>query len=126
MSVSYTFEERVLVVRAEGRYPAGALAAAVRAALNDPHRPAAAGLFAGLLLDLRDSLSLRERSTDEIRDTARALVALVQLFGSRLALVASADVDYGLLGVAAVAFEGAGVTPAVFRDVAAARAWLLD
>ena len=126
MPVSYTFEDRIVVLRAEGRYPAAELRTAARAAFSDPEGPAAVGLFDGLLIDARGSLSLRERSWAELRHTAHMLAPLVNHFGSRIAMVATSDLDYGLLRVAAVTLEGDGADAAVFRDVDAAREWLLE
>jgi hypothetical protein len=120
MPVAYEFDGDVILLRMSGIYTPGDMQAAVLEALDDEHLPP----HAVMLLDLRESSSLQGRTADDVRDMARFLAAHAKRFGNRFAAVAESDLGFGLMRVAAVTAETAGMVAEVFRDIAAAREWL--
>jgi hypothetical protein len=121
MPVSYSFDDRIAVMRMEGNYSVAELEDAVLAGLADPARPN--GVV--LMFDLRESRALRDRPTEDVRAMARFLSRNREKYNSRLAMVAPTDLAYGLMRLGAVTAEAGGVAAEVFRDFASARAWLL-
>jgi hypothetical protein len=120
MPVAYEFDGNVIVLRAADTYATSDLKVAVLEALDDERLPRQAVM----LLDLRESRSLQQRTADDVRDMARFLVAHGKRFGNRLAVVAPGDLGFGLMRLGAVTAETGGVSTEVFRDIAAAREWL--
>ena len=120
MPVSYAFDERIVVVRAEGDYSEVDLEDTILAALTDPRRPH----DVALLMDVSGSSTFRDRPTDDFRGTARFLARHRLRYGSRVAIVAPSDLAFGLMRMAAVTAEAGGVMTEVFREWAPARAWL--
>jgi hypothetical protein len=120
MPVRAEFIQDVLALRMVGRYEPVDIRAAFRMALQQH----ASATVRGLLFDVRDSDVLHARPADEIRTMAQFLSAHAQQFGRRLALVASTDVDYGLMRMGSVYVAEEGVMTAVFRDERDAQDWL--
>ena len=120
MPVTHRRAGDIAVVEAFGRYEVADLRTAIEAAIA-PFGPAGA---AGLLFDLTRSDALRPRSADEVRAMALFIASRASGFAARLAMVTASDVAYGLMRMGAVAAESQGVTARVFRDPAAALAWL--
>jgi hypothetical protein len=121
MPVAYSYDTRIVVMRGEGIYSPADLKAKILEALDDPACPREAVL----LFDLRESVSLGQRTAEEVRDMARFLTQHSSRFGKRLGVVTSSDVGYGLMRLGSAHVEFGGVTPAVFREFSEARAWLL-
>ena len=121
MPVTYAFDDSIVVIRMEGQYTVPDLEQAILAGLGDSHLPT----DAVLMCDLSESRALRDRPTEDVRGMARFLVRHRARYGSRLAMVAPNDLAFGLMRLGAVTAEAGGVAAEVFRDYAAARAWLL-
>ncbi|MDB4898208.1 MAG: hypothetical protein JWN53_16 [Gemmatimonadetes bacterium] len=78
----------------------------------------------GFLIDVSESAAIRRRSAAEVCDTFRFIGSNRQLFGGRLALVATSDLGFGLMRMGlARAFEY-GLDGQAFRDYDKAMAWL--
>jgi hypothetical protein len=120
MPVGYDFDGEVIVVRPAGKYTTHELKAAILDALDDERLPPRAVL----LLDLRESRSLQDRTADEVREMAHFLATHGGRFGQRLAMVTTGDLAFGLMRLGAAAAESRGLAAEVFRDVEAARVWL--
>ncbi len=121
MPADYHFDDRIIVVRGHAKYTTEELRTAVLGALADPERP----VNAVLMLDLRTSNAVRTRTSAQVRDMADFLSREAAGFGSRLGMVTSTDVQFGLMRLGAAYAENEGVDAAVFRDYDEARAWLL-
>jgi hypothetical protein len=120
MPVSYTFDDRIIVVHLVGHYSSGEMLETVVASLNDPELPR----NPMLMLDLRASQSMPERSAEEVRSRARDLAVHGAGFGHRIAMIAPTDLAYGMMRIASAAAAAGGLFTKVFRDFEAARAWL--
>lgn len=120
MTVAHGRAGSVAVVEASGQYTVAELRGAIDAAL------AAFGAdgASGLLFDLTRSAALVDRATDDVRAMAYFLASRADRFASRLAMATASDLAYGLMRVGAVVVESQGVTARVFRDRAAAMAWV--
>jgi hypothetical protein len=114
----YWREQGCTVVVFEGTYSSEAALASIDAALRDGE-PAV-----GLLLDLTDSLSFRERSADGLRRVVQFLAARRDRFSSRLATVGSTDLAFGLLRMGMVFAADQGLENEAFRSRDEALAWL--
>jgi hypothetical protein len=120
MTVQHRRAGDIAVVEASGRYDVAELRTAIEAALA----PFGAAGAAGLLFDLTQSDALGDRPTDEVRAMAIFIASKAARFAARLAMVTGSDVAYGLMRLGGVVAESQGVTARVFRDPAAALAWL--
>lgn len=107
-------------MRVVGAYPSQALMRALDEILASDDFPAGAGL----LLDMRKSESVFDRSTREMRDITEYFASHAEPLGNRIALLVEGLARYGLMRMAAAWADLAGVEAGVFRDEAKARAWL--
>ena len=102
-----------------GRYEAEAALVVINEALDaDDAR------VSGLLLDLTESESFRERSADGLRHVAQFLASRRDRFSFRLACVGTTDLAYGLLRMGMVYATDQGVETEVFRTRDEALRWL--
>jgi len=122
MPVKYRFDSNIVVIEMVGEYSMDDVRSAFLDSLADPERP----IDSFLLINMTDSLSIKNRSTDEIRDMANFLASLGERFENRIAMVAPDDFRYGLLRMGSFDSEQKGISSRVFRDFAQARNWLLS
>src|SRR3954463_2050671 len=83
-----------------------------------------AGDAIGLLFDVSESESLKDRKPDDVKSVGYVLSSHSNQFGGRIALVGASDFSFGMMRLGSVHLDQLGVTNHVFRDVAAARSWL--
>lgn len=112
---------RLVSIRCVGHYGADELTAHLDRHVDDPALPP----DARILLDLRESESVKDRSVGTLREMADYFVARAPRFGNRAALVVEGALRYGLMRMAAAWVEVHGVDAQVFRDEGEARRWLL-
>jgi hypothetical protein len=119
MGLSYSYDDDMLRIVAEGDYTAQDLKDLLVAALSDPRtRPGMS-----TLMDIRRSEAAR--TTDE-------LVSVVDFLGSkrdravplRCAVVTTSDLRFGLSRMVSVYLERYGVDLRVFREIEAAEYWI--
>lgn len=122
MALSFAYDGRIVIVKMVGEYALSELRDVVTRALEDRACPA----NRVMLLDLRESLAIERRSTTEVADMARLLPSINPRPNRRVAMVVSQNVAFGLMRLGSVFAAQAGVLAGVFREVEAARAWLLD
>ncbi len=122
MPVKYRFDSNIVVIEMVGEYSLDDLRRAFLDSLADPARPT----DSFLLINMTDSLSIKTRSVDDIRDMATFVASLGERFDNRVALVATDDFRYGLLRMGSFGSEQRGIDSRVFRDLAQARNWLLS
>ena len=122
MPVSYSFDNRIIIIRMEGLYSTGDLKNTILAALSDSQIPS----DPVMMFDLRESRVFKQRSPEDVRDMARFLASNGEWFGNRLGMVAPSDLAYGLMRIGAATAEMGGVTSMVFREFEQAREWLLN
>ncbi len=122
MPVTYTFEANVVLITLSGEYPIDDLRRTIDAAFADSRYPP----HARLIIDLSQSRSIVQRTTDEIKSVAELLVRKADRFNHRLALVAAQDLIYGILRMTSVGSESLGVESGVFRSVDEARTWIMS
>lgn len=122
MKLEYAFESRIALVHLAGTYSTADLRETVQALLTDPACPEKPLL----LLDLTASDVIQNRSGGDVQEVARALQLIAPRLGDKLAMVAGSEAAYGLLRLGSVYAAQSGVKPAVFRDLASARGWLLE
>src|SRR5262245_12075658 len=120
MPVTYTIEDGILTLVPSGIYATQEVAQTFLAALKDPACPHEVGF----LLDVTQSESLASRPAGDIRLIAEMLGPYAPRIRSRVAVVASKDVHFGLSQMGAVYSRGVGVDAKVFRTRAEATEWL--
>ena len=120
MPVTYQIDGRLVRLICVGSYAPRDLRQIFLAALADPEFPQ----DAAFVLDVTQSESLQQRTTDEIRATAYFLEPHVDKIGGRCAIVATSDVHYGLSRMGAVFSEDIGAEVQVFRSLDEAYAWI--
>ena len=120
MAVQYSIREGILTMEFIGLYEPQDVVRQFLEALNDPACPDPVAL----LVDVSRSESLATRPADEIRKVAEFLGPYAGRIGGRCAVVAPADVQFGLSQMGAVHSERVGVGAQVFRTRDEALQWL--
>lgn len=120
VSVSYSYDREVAIVRAQDHYSPAELVETVSAALDDPERP----LVRGLLLDLRDSRSFHGRTEHDVVNVHAFMERRREHYGGRVGLVPPHRAPARLLTLVSELAEGSGIAAFVFRDAREAREWL--
>jgi hypothetical protein len=118
--VSYRFEGRIFRLTNVGESTVDELIATFEAALDDPDFPDRAIL----LWDIRESTSLEERSTDELRRITSALGPKAHRHSNTSALLVSSDLYYGLMRMATAYGDEFESNSKLFRDEAEALEWI--
>lgn len=121
MPVTYRFDFNIIVIEPVGEYTMGDLRAAMLNSLGDANCP----VNAALLINLVESRSIHKRTSEDIRTMAHFIGSLKNRFNNRLALVAFADLPFGLMRMGSVELERTGISSEVFRTFAEAQEWLL-
>ena len=122
MPVKHRFDSNIVVIEAVGEYSMDDLRTAILNSLADSARPA----NSSLLINLGESRSIYDRSSEEIDTMARFVASLANRFNNCIALVAQGDLPYGLMRMGSVGSEERGIRSEVFRTFAEARRWLLS
>ena len=120
MGVEYSIADGVLNMTFEGVYQPVDVVNRFVEAMGDPACPRPVAL----LLDVSRSESLATRPAMDIRSVAEYLGPYSDRIGGRCAVVAPADVHYGLSQMGSVHTERVGVTSRVFRTREEALVWL--
>ena len=120
MPVTYSIRSNLLLIVASGDYDAAEPPRTLLAALDD----AACPPRVALLIDVRESRSLANRSIEEIRRIAEFIGPHAERIGGRCAVVTGNDLQFGLGRMGAVHAESVGVNASIFRDIAPALEWL--
>jgi hypothetical protein len=120
MGVEYQIQDGVLMMTFAGTYQPEDVTERFLAALHDSACPSPVAL----LIDVTRSEVLAERPAAEIRRVAEFLGPYSERIGGRCAVVAPADVLFGLSQMGSVHTERVGVTSRVFRGRDEALAWL--
>jgi hypothetical protein len=120
MGVEYQIQDGVLIMTFAGTYQPEDVTERFLAAIQDPACPRPVAL----LIDVTRSEVLAERPAAEIRRVAEFLGPYSERIGGRCAVVAPADVLFGLSQMGSVHTERVGVTSRVFRGRDEALAWL--
>jgi len=120
MPVKYTIENGLLILDLSGDYETQDLIQTFLAAMKDPACPHEVGL----LIDVSQSDSFSARPAGEIRMAAEFIGPYAQRVRSRVAVVATKDVHFGLSQMGAVYSRAVGVDARVFRTRDEAAEWL--
>ena len=122
MPVEWDVADSILSLRLTGNYETRDVRAAVLAALDDPR--ALDGK--GMLFDVSESESLKERYAVDVIDMGNFLASHQRRFNNRIALVAASDFRYGMMRLGSATLQTQAVVNRVFRNEAEARAWLIE
>ena len=120
MPVSYSFEGRIFRLKNQGVSTVDEVVAAFEAALDDPDYPE----HAVLLWDIRESVSLKERSAGELQAIALRLGPKAHRHSNSSAIVVSDDLYYGLMRMATAYGDEFESNSKLFRDEAEAVEWI--
>jgi hypothetical protein len=121
MPVNYRFDSDIVVVEMVDEYSMDDLRTTILNSLADSECPA--NPF--LLINLAESKSIHNRSSENIRTMSRFVASLGKRFNNRIALVAPDDLTFGLARMGSAGSEERGIKSEVFRTLAEARTWLL-
>src|SRR5689334_16513566 len=122
MPVKWNVADSIISVRMIGEYEVREIQAAFLAALDDSR----AVDLKGLLFDVSESESLKERYAADVIDVGNFLATHNHRYGNRVALVAGTDFRYGMMRLGSAALRTHAVVNRVFRNDAEARAWLIE
>lgn len=120
MAVEYQIKDGVLMMSFAGVYAPEEVTERFLAAMKDPACPTPVAM----LVDVSRSDALATRPAVEIKRVAEFLGPYADRIGGRCAVVAPADVQFGLSQMGSVHTERVGVTSRVFRSREDALAWL--
>ncbi len=121
MPVQYRFDSNIVVIEAIGEYSMEEFRTTLLDSLNDSQRPASSFL----LIDLTQSVSIYNRSSEDIKTMARFVASQGDRFNNRIAMVGPNDLPYGMMRMGSAGSERRGIEARVFRSLAEARKWLL-
>jgi hypothetical protein len=121
MPVTYRFDSNIVVLEMIGEYSMHDIRNTIINSLADSHCPTSPCI----LVDLSESRSIYNRSSEDVNAMARSLTSFGNRFNNRIALVAQKDLVYGLMRMGSVFSEELGVKAEIFRTFAEARKWLL-
>jgi len=120
MPVKYRFDSKIVIMEMVGEYSIDELRTTILNALADPERPASSFL----LMNMTESKSIYNRSSDDVRAMANFVGSLGKRFNNRIAFVAPGDLPYGLARMGSAGAEDLGIEARVFRAFDEARKWL--
>jgi hypothetical protein len=121
MPVQYRFDSNIVVIETIGEYSVEEFRTTFLDSLNDSQRPT----NSFLLIDLTQSVSIYNRSSEEIKTMARFVASQQDRFNNRIAMVGPNDLPYGMMRMGSAGSEARGIEAKVFRSFAEARKWLL-
>lgn len=122
MPVTHEILGETLALRMVGKYEP----ADIRTALATAFSGERADGVRGLLFDVSQSTSLRQRDARGIRAMAAFLAHLAARYHLRIALVGTSDLAFGLMRLGAADLEAVGVDTWVFRTNTEAERWLAE
>lgn len=122
MPVRYRYDSSIVVIELVDEYSMNDIRSTILNSLDDPACPA----NSVLMIDLSRSRSIYKRSTDEIKEVAQFVASQGNRFNGRIAMVASADLPFGLMRMSSTGSEEKEITSGVFRTFTEARKWLLS
>lgn len=120
MAVSYTIEGRILTLTTVGKSSVEEIVDAVNSALADPRFNEASVV----IWDTRQSASLGDRSTEELRRIGEGTYSLVDKFPNYSAVIANNDLYYGLMRMVVTFTEKTDPRTQFFRSEEEAMAWV--
>lgn len=122
MPVEWDVADSIISLRMIGEYEVREIQTAFLTAFADPRTVD----VRGLLFDVSESESLKERYASDVTDVGNFLATHKHRYGNRIALVAGTDFRYGMMRLGSAALETHAVVNRVFRNDAEARAWLVE
>lgn len=120
MPVVSDIDDHIIRLRMIGAYVPADIRAELLRVLDAPQAKDAVGL----LFDVSQSESLRDRKPDDIKSMGYVLSSHCSQFGGRIALVGATDFSFGMMRLGSVHLDRLGVTNQVFKDATAAQSWL--
>jgi len=120
MPVVSDIADHIITLRMVGRYVPADIRDELIRVLDKPQARDAIGL----LFDVSESESLRDRKPDDVKSMGYVLSSHSNQFGGRIALVGATDFSYGMMRLGGAHLDHLGVRNHVFRDAVAARSWL--
>ena len=120
MPVSYRFEGRISRLTNEGASTVDELIETFEAALDHPDFPE----HAILLWDIRESESLKDRSSGELLRITQILGPKAHRHSNTSAIIVSNDLYHGLMRMATAYGEECESNTRLFRDEAEALEWI--
>ena len=122
MSVSYTIDGRILTLTTVGRSSVEEIVAAVNQVLADPRFNEAMVV----IWDTRQSASLGDRSTEELRRIGESTYSLADKLPNYSAVIANNDLYYGLMRMVVTFTEKTNPKTEFFRTEEDAMAWVQE
>jgi hypothetical protein len=120
MSISYRFESNIVFLELAGEYSTAELGQLIIDSLDDPLSPDRPDM----LFDLSASRSIRQRSTEDIKQMVQLFATLVGRVGKRIAFYAPSDLPYGLMRMGTMLAGESERSAQVFRTRDEALQWL--
>ena len=122
MPVLSDIADHIISLRMVGAYLPADIRDELIRVLDQPQ----AGDAIGLLFDVSESESLKDRKPDDVKSMGYVLSSHSNQFGGRIALVGSTDFSYGMMRLGGVHLDSLAVRNRVFRDADSARSWLAE
>jgi hypothetical protein len=121
MPVTYRFDENIIVIELSGEYSVDEMSSVVIEAFQDSAR----SKNSVLMIDLTNSRSIYQRSSETIIAVAHFIGSYGHQFNNRLALVAPDDFKFGMMRMSSVSADKLGIKVEIFREFNKAKEWLL-
>ena len=122
MPITYRFDTKLVVIEMVGEYSMDDIRTTIISSLADSGRPA----NSFLMINLGESRSIYNRSAKDVESISHFVASLGKSFNNRVALVAPADLQYGMMRMSSIDAEEWGIKTGVFRTFDEAKKWLLS
>ena len=121
MPVTSRHDDNIIVIEMSGEYSHEEARTVIYNTFMERSHPK----NAVLLIDLTESKSINQRSSENIIALADYINSFREYYNNRLALVAPDNLKYGLMRMTAATGERLGIEINIFREYSKARKWLL-
>ena len=119
MAISYELEDQLLIIKTEGEFQPRDLDETFKKILADPDfKP-------GINILIHDLDSVFIPTSKQIETGAKNIENLMKKFSSKMAIVVSSDVNYGMGRMMEIFSEQRGLDVKVFKEFKTAKLWLI-
>lgn len=118
MAIRYELDDQLLIITTEGNFQPEDLHAAFQNVFSDPHfRP-------GIKILVHDLDSLFVPTSKQLEAGAKNIEEIMKKFSTKMAIVVSSDVNYGMGRMMEIFCEQRDINLKVFKELELAKMWL--
>ncbi len=120
MAISYELDDQLLIINTEGDFQPEDLQATFEKVFSDPDfKP-------GIKILVHDLDSVFVPTSKQIEAGAKNIEEIMKKFSSKMAIVVSSDVNYGMGRMMEIFCEQRDINVKVFKELERAKIWLTE